>query len=110
MKAVKHSEGRAIDYVPDSDVNPGDVVVIGDLVAVAPLAIAGGTLGAVDVEGVFCFPKATTSSSAINAGAKLYWDEENQIATTTSGSNKTIGYSIEAAAADDAYVNIKLGR
>lgn len=110
MTAIKHSEGRAIDYTPATGVDAGDVVVIGDLVAVAPLAIDAGVLGAVDIEGVFCFPKATTSSSAIAAGTKLYWDEDNQVVTTTAGSNKTAGYSVAAAADDDEYVDVKLGR
>lgn len=110
MSATKKSEGLRIDYTPASAVASGDVVVIGDIVAVATEPIAANVLGAVDVEGVFTLPKATTSASAITAGAKLYWDASGEVATTTAGSNKTAGYAVAAAAAATATVDVKLSR
>lgn len=110
MSATKKSEGLRIDYTPSSAVASGDVVVIGDIVAVATEPIAANVLGAVDVEGVFTFPKATTSASAITAGAKLYWDGSGEVATTTADSNKTAGYAIADAGATAATVDVKLSR
>lgn len=110
MSATKKSEGQRIDYTPSIAVAAGDVVVIGDIVAVATEPIAANALGAVDVEGVFTFPKATTSASAITAGAKLYWDASGDVATTTAGSNKTAGYAIADAGATAATVDVKLSR
>ena len=110
MSATKKSEGLRIDYTPSSAVASGDVVVIGDIVAVATEPIAANALGAVDVEGVFTFPKATTSASAITAGAKLYWDASGEVVTTTPGENKTVGYAIAAADATAATVDVKLSR
>ena len=110
MSATKKSEGLRIDYTPSIAVDSGDVVVIGDIVAVATEPIAANVLGAVDVEGVFTFPKATTSASAITAGAKLYWDASGEVATTTADSNKTAGYAIADAGATAATVDVKLSR
>ena len=110
MSATKKSEGLRIDYTPSSAVASGDVVVIGDIVAVATEPIAANVLGAVDVEGVFTFPKATTSASAITAGAKLYWDDSGDVATTTADSNKTAGYAVADAGATAATVDVKLSR
>jgi len=91
--------GDAIDYTPGSAVSAGDVVVQGDLVGVAKLDIAASALGALAICGVFDFPKATTSASAITAGTILYWDAQNEIATPTAGSNKRIGPAVAAATA-----------
>jgi len=102
--------GGSIDYTPVAAVSAGDVVVQGDLVGVAKLDIAAGKLGALAVTGVFDFPKATTSASAITAGAKLYWDASGEVVTTTADSNKTVGYAIAAAGATSATVDVKLSR
>jgi predicted RecA/RadA family phage recombinase len=108
--AIKKSEGRRIDYTPSSAVSAGDVVVIGELVGVATEDIAASTLGAIDVQGVFDMPKAVTSSSALTAGAIVYWDAGNQVVTTTASTHKTAGYTIEAATATAALVQVKLER
>ncbi|HOQ62315.1 MAG TPA: DUF2190 family protein, partial [Vicinamibacterales bacterium] len=85
--AVKFVQrGDAVDYTPEADVASGDVVVQGDLIGVAKLDIKANALGALAVSGVFDFPKDTGSSSAITAGAKLYWDAVNEVATTDADS------------------------
>ncbi|GIW55554.1 MAG: hypothetical protein KatS3mg082_1958 [Nitrospiraceae bacterium] len=74
-QAVFVHEGASIDYTPAADVAAGDVVVQGDLVGVAKLDIKAGKLGALAVEGVFDFAKATGVGTAIAAGAIVYWDD-----------------------------------
>lgn len=101
-------DGDAIDYTPTSAVNAGDVVVQGDLVGVAKKNIAANALGALHVKGVFDFPKATTSGSAITAGTKLYWDASSEVATSTAGGNKYIGKAVQAADADDTTVRVRM--
>jgi len=98
MATFRH-EGQYVDYTPGSAVSAGDVVVQGSLVGIATKAIAANVQGALCLRGVFDIAKATTSGSAITAGAKLYWDAGNEIVTTTAGSNKAIGYAAEAATA-----------
>ena len=103
-------EGRAVDYTPSSAVTAGDVIVQGELVGVAKKDIAANVLGALSIEGVFDFAKSTASTSAITAGAKLYWDAENEVATTTVGSNKYIGKAVAAAAASASTVRVYMSQ
>lgn len=103
-------EGASIDYTPGSAVDSGDVVVQGELVGVAKLDIAAGELGALAVEGVFDFPKSTGSGEAISAGANVYWDAANSVATTTVGSNKLIGKVVTAATASDTTVRVRMSQ
>jgi len=103
-------DGKSIDYTPVAAVAAGDVVVLGNIVGVAKLDIAASKLGALAIEGVFDVAKATGSSSAITAGSKVYWDAVSEVATTTAGSNKCMGYAIKDAGDDDATVRVKLER
>ena len=68
-------QGESIDYTPAADVAAGDVIVQGELVGVAKKDITANELGALAVEGVFDFPKATGVGTAITAGSNVYWDE-----------------------------------
>jgi len=108
--AVYVQTGEMIDYTPGSAVTGGDVVVIGSIVAIAKRDIAANALGAVAIKGVFRVAKDTGSASAIAAGAKLYWDAINEVATTTAGSNKVLGYAVAAATAAAATVDVDLCR
>ena len=105
---VQH--GDAIDYTPGSDVAAGDVVVQGELIGIAKTAIAANLIGAIAVSGVFDVPKATGASTAITAGANVYWDATNSVATTDddTGNNKLLGKTVLAAADGDATVRIRL--
>ena len=103
-------DGNAIDYTPGADVAAGAVVVQGELIGVAKTAIASGVLGALAVCGVFDLPKATGGGTAITAGALVYWDAANSVATTfpDAGANKLLGKTIAAAADADALVRVRL--
>ncbi len=105
---VQH--GDAIDYTPGADVAAGDVVVQGELVGIAKTAIAANLIGAIAVSGVFDVPKATGASTAITAGANVYWDATNSVATTDddTGNNKLLGKTALAAADGDATVRVRL--
>ncbi len=105
---VYKSDGAQMPYTPGSAVAAGDVVVIGEIVAVAPRVIEASVLGSVTIEGVMTFPKATLSTSAIAQGVKVYWDASGEVITTTASTNKVAGVAHEAAAAADATVNVKL--
>ena len=110
--ATFRSKGCQVDYTPGSDVAAGDVVVQGDLVGVADVAIAANRLGSLSVEGVFDFPKATGGSTAIAAGTDVYWDEGDTEAKADdeAGANKLIGKTVAAAADGDATVRVKLNQ
>ena len=98
------------EYTLAAAVTAGDVIVIGEVVAVALTDGAIGDKLGLAIEGVFKLPKATTSGSAITAGAKLYWDDSSDILTTTAGSNKLIGYATAAAADSASTAFVRLSR
>jgi predicted RecA/RadA family phage recombinase len=101
-------EGASIDYTPAADVAAGDVVVQGDLVAVAKLDIKTGKLGALAVAGVFDFAKNT--GVAYTVGQILYWDDAANVVTTTATGNKLIGKVVRAAATTDTTVRVRLSQ
>lgn len=107
-QAVFVHEGAAIDYTPGADVAAGDVVVQGDLVGIARFDIKSGLLGALAVAGVFDFAKAT--NVAYTVGTILYWDDTNNIVTTTATGNKQIGKVVRAAATTDPTVRVRLSQ
>lgn len=109
-QAIFRHDGVAIDYTPPADVAAGDVVVQGELVGVAKLDIKANTLGALAVAGVFDFAKATGGGTAITAGANVYWDDTNNVATTTASGNKLIGKCVKAAADADATVRVRMSQ
>lgn len=104
-------DGDLIDYTPSAAVSAGDVVVLADLVTVAPRPIAANKLGAVAVGGVFSLPKAAASSGkAISQGAIVYWDATAGNITTTATDNKRAGKAAAAAASGDATVKVLLNQ
>ena len=100
--------GCAVDYTPGTAVAAGDVVVQGDLVGVVKRPIAANELGAVEVAGVFDFAKNTGVAYLI--GTILYWDDTNNVVTTTATGNKQIGKSVRAAASADTTVRVRLSQ
>ena len=103
-------QGAAIDYTPGTDTPAGTVVVQGDLVGVTRVDLKADQLGALAVEGVFDFPKATTAGTGFTAGQLAYWDNTNDVATKTATGNKLIGKAVRAAADADATVRILLSQ
>ncbi len=104
------NDGKSIDYTPGSAVNAGDVVVQGDLIAIAKLDIAAGQLGALATAGVFDVPKATGAGTDIAAGAKLWWNATDSRVEKTDGSgvHKYLGKAVRAALTTDATVRVRL--
>lgn len=108
FEAIYSHDGHMVDYTPGSDVAAGEVIVQGDLVGIAKNIILTGILGALGVSGVWDVVKATITGSAFTAGVKVYWDAANNIATTTAGANKQMGYAVQAAAEADTTVRVLL--
>ena len=106
MTAKFIQDGESVDYTPGSAVAAGEVVVQNDLVGVAPVPIPANTQGALAVEGVHAFPKATGGGTAIAAGVTCYW--HSTVANATSAGGVLIGKAVLAAADADATVRIKL--
>jgi predicted RecA/RadA family phage recombinase len=107
--ATKIQEGATVDYTPGSDVTAGDVVVQSKLVGVALVDIASGEKGALAVEGVFEFTKAS-GDGGIAAGDLVYWDDAENVAKedSESAANELIGKCVEAAGDTAVLVKIRL--
>ena len=107
------SDGFYIPHTPVAAVVAGTPVVIGDMVTIPDVDLVAGALGEVTTHGVFAFPKSTNSGSAIAVGVKVYWDAgdgaDGEVKIDAeAGANKQAGYTINAAADDDATVNVLL--
>ncbi len=107
-QAVFVHDGHSVDYTPGSAVAAGDVVAQGDLIGVATRPIAAQERGSLAVFGVFDFAKATGSGAGISVGATVYWDDTNNVVTTTSSGNKLAGKCVKAAADADAVCRVRL--
>lgn len=112
VPAVIWSQGDLIDYTPGADVAAGDVVVLGGVVYVAPIAIASGVLGALSARSAVKMPKKT---GAIAAGDPVYWNPTGDPNTGTAGTgaafNTPTGYlagqAIVAAGSTDDFVHVQ---
>jgi predicted RecA/RadA family phage recombinase len=106
--AIYVQDDDYVDYTPTADVAAGDVIVQQDLVGVARKPIPANTLGALAVEGVFSFPKATAAGSGMSAGTRVYWDATNVVVTATAGTNKLLGKTTADCADADTTVRVRL--
>jgi len=98
-----------MDYTPAADVTAGDVLVLGDIVAVACHDIKTGFLGSLRIEGIFDFPKSTAVGSGQTKGLNMwYWDATNKVATINNAGNNPIGFSVADCADADTTVRINL--
>jgi predicted RecA/RadA family phage recombinase len=72
MPVMVDSEGKYVSFTPTVPVAAGAIVALGELVGIAPVAIASGSVGQVAVRGIVRVPKPV--SGGIAAGTKLWWD------------------------------------
>src|SRR3974390_2875721 len=98
-------EGDVLTVTAAAAVSGGDVVIIGDLAGIACTDAAIDESVEVNMEGVYTLPKA---AGAVTQGAKLYWDSENKVVTTTAGSNAALGHAAYAADAAGPTVQVRL--
>jgi predicted RecA/RadA family phage recombinase len=97
---------QMVDYTPGSAVDAGDVVVQSSLVGVALRAIDASAKGGLAITGVFLCAKGTGSGKALSAGTLVYWDDTNNVVTSTASTHKQFGYVVTAAGADAATVEV----
>jgi len=109
-QAQRKYEGDYVEYTPSADVAVDQVVIEGALVGVTTHAIEANVLGHLAVKGVFEFATGTSTSNAFTFGALVYWDDTNNIATTTSGGNTLIGKCVKAASATATVVKVRMNQ
>jgi len=104
-------DGDVIQHTPSgAAVAAGEVIVVGDMVAVARVPIADGVLGNLAVKGIFDVDKDDGAAISFTAGQIVYWDSSVNQATdiTDTGANKFMGYAEAVAANGDAKVIVRL--
>ena len=107
-KANYWQRGETIDFLNDTNatIEANTVVVLGKRIGIAGTDIQANKAGTLHITGVYKFPKA--ASKAVTAGALVYWDSAEQNITTTEDSNTLAGFAVEAAAAEDDTVTVKI--
>lgn len=99
-------KGDVLDYTPASAVAAGDVVVIGSLVGVAPVAIAANKLGSLAIDGVYSMPCASGATGA--QGSAINWYATSGVAHASTG--VAAGKLAKARLADDTSVHVILNK
>ena len=103
----RHGDPIMMDHTAAADVAAGEVVIIGNLAGlccgVAHLAIANTAAGALAAGGGIYDVVATSNYAA---GSKVYWDNSTNKVTTTSTNNALFGFTVEAAAAANAVIEV----
>jgi len=100
------AKGDVLEYTPAAAVSAGDVVVIGSLVGVAPVAIAANKLGSLAVDGVFSLPCATGATGA--QGSAINWYATSGVAHASTG--VAAGKLAKARLTDDTSVHVILNK
>jgi predicted RecA/RadA family phage recombinase len=106
MQARFIHDGKAIDFLSDTSIPAGSVIVQGSFIGVTKFDLPAGHLRAVHVVGVYDIVK---SNIAIPLGSKVYWDATAKQAVLTSTGNSLLGVAVADAVAEDASVRVRLG-
>lgn len=83
------SEAAPVTIDAPANVTSGQGLLVGTLFGVVANTAASGAKVGLHVDGVFELP--TAAAQAWTAGAAIYWDDTNKVATTTSSGNTFIG-------------------
>ncbi|MGN6270868.1 MAG: DUF2190 family protein [Sphingomonas sp.] len=97
----------AVTLIAPYDVVSGAGCLVGHLFGVAMSDAADGDYVVLQLDGAYALKKHAGDTPA--AGALIYWDDANKVATTAStAGNFLIGAAIAAAAGADATVDVRL--
>lgn len=89
-------QGDHLDIVAGADLTSGQGLLTGQIFGVVQGDTLTGATAVLVRKGVFEMPK--TSAQAWTVGARIYWDDTNEVCTTTASGNTLIGAAVEAAA------------
>jgi predicted RecA/RadA family phage recombinase len=98
-------DGDVLDYTPAAALTSGQVVVAGGLVGTIVRDLAANELGAINVEGVHAFDKA--SATTFSLWQTVYWDDTNNLAVTSPTAIR-LGVATKAATNGQTVVNVLL--
>lgn len=102
--------GETVTVTAPATVVSGQGVLVGDLFGAALSGAASGALVEIQTEGVVTLPKV--SGTGINEGVRVFWDNTAGNVTTTTSSNRCIGWAVGPGnyAAGATSIKVKLGR
>ena len=106
-KAAFWQRGEALDYTNTGTktIEANTIISFGGHIGIAGTDILPGEVGSLHVTGVFEMPK--TASGAIDMGTDVYFDG-NGITDTEGDGTVIAGYAVQAAAAGDAVIFVKI--
>lgn len=105
MAKNRIQDGTTVRFTAAKALKSGDVVVIGDLIAITLSDVENKAEGIGATEGVFNV-KAKQADD-IAQGAVLYWSDTDG-ATTTAGSNKRLGIAWQPSGTQATTVDVKI--
>lgn len=99
--------GDTINYknAGDAKIEANQIVLVGELVGVAGTEIPAGETGSLFITSIWDFPK---DSAEIAAGAPVYYTDDGGASATKGSGAVKIGHAVQAAAADDTTVRVKI--
>lgn len=115
-KANYWQRGETLDFANDTGkkIENGTIIIAGTIVGVAGDEIANGSVGPLEVTGVFSMPK-TAKTEVITIGDRVYFDGTGITKSTDNGetgANKAeytlAGYAANSSAATEEKVLVKL--
>ncbi|MCH7882122.1 MAG: DUF2190 family protein [Proteobacteria bacterium] len=104
------NDGKTVNITAAANHSSGDMVVTKSLAGVAQGDVDSGDDVVLAIEGVFRFPKNT--STAIDLGDLVDYDDSadeiTKAVTPASGDVEDVGIAMETVASAGAFVNVKL--
>lgn len=95
----KTEEGKILTFTAGTSLTGGQALLVGDIFGVVEADAATGDLFALNIQGVFSLPKA--SSIAISQGQNVFWDATASKITPIGAGNRWVGkarFAVESAA------------
>lgn len=109
MQARYVQSGQVVDITAEADIHAGDIVVAGDLVAIAKADIRAGEYGALAATGTYDVVKGDGVAAAFEFGKPVYYDPAaKKCAAATAAGLVTLGKCVRASEAADATVRVLL--
>lgn len=99
-------QGNNIPLIANKNLTSGQGTVIGSIFGVATGDVASGA--EIEFSTVGVFDLAKTASQTFAQGAKVYFNNSTNAATSTTSTNFMIGTAVAAAGANDASVRVRL--
>ena len=100
MKAKYIQKGDAVDFVPNIDLDAGEIVRLGNLIGITKIPVKAGMLGTLALSGVFDVAKS--AGITFSQGSNVFWNGQ------AAHDGALLGIALQTATADSEHVRILL--